>query len=53
MRSISSTVSEGVMTDLLRVATLAGVSRDTAARAFSAPPLLNPDTLHKGLAASA
>ena len=41
------------MTDLRRVATLAGVSRDTAARAFSTPRLLNPDTLHKELAASA
>lgn len=41
------------MSDLLTVAKLAGVSRATAARAFSDPQLLRPDTLEKVLAASA
>lgn len=40
------------MTDLLRVARLAGVSRATAARAFSDPHLLKADTLQKVLAVS-
>ncbi|MSE16258.1 LacI family DNA-binding transcriptional regulator, partial [Pantoea agglomerans] len=33
------------MTDLISVARLAGVSRATAARAFSDPHLLKPGTL--------
>ncbi|ORM51430.1 GntR family transcriptional regulator [Pantoea conspicua] len=41
------------MTDLISVANLAGVSRATAARAFSDPHLLKPDTLQKVLASSA
>ena len=40
------------MTDLISVARLAGVSRATAARAFSDPHLLKPGTLQKVLAAS-
>lgn len=40
------------MSDLISVAKLAGVSRATAARAFSDPHLLRPDTLEKVLAAS-
>ncbi|TFZ51129.1 LacI family DNA-binding transcriptional regulator [Serratia proteamaculans] len=40
------------MSDLISVAKLAGVSRATAARAFSAPSLLRPETLSKVLAAS-
>lgn len=40
------------MSDLVSVAKLAGVSRATAARAFSDPHLLRPDTLNKVLAAS-
>ena len=40
------------MSDLISVAKLAGVSRATAARAFSDPHLLRADTLEKVLAAS-
>lgn len=40
------------MADLISVARLAGVSRATAARAFSDPHLLKPGTLKKVLAAS-
>lgn len=40
------------MSDLLTVAKLAGVSRATAARAFSDPHLLRRDTLERVLAAS-
>ncbi|MEA9390133.1 substrate-binding domain-containing protein [Acerihabitans sp. TG2] len=40
------------MTDLSSVAKMAGVSRATAARAFSAPELLRPNTLDRVLAAS-
>ncbi len=40
------------MAGLMSVAKLAGVSRATAARAFSAPTLLRKDTLNKVIAAS-
>lgn len=40
------------MSDLISVAKLAGVSRATAARAFSNPELLRQETLHKVMTAS-
>lgn len=40
------------MSDLLRVAKLAGVSRATAARAFSSPELVRAETRNKVMAAS-
>ncbi|GGY00888.1 LacI family transcriptional regulator [Litchfieldella qijiaojingensis] len=40
------------MADLLSVAKLAGVSRATAARAFSSPELVRPETRHKVLEAA-
>lgn len=40
------------MTDLLRVAKLAGVSRATAARAFSSPELVREETRHNVFAAA-
>ena len=52
MRSISFLITRERMTDLLSVARLAGVSRATAARAFSEPDKVREATRNKVFAAS-